>query len=155
MPERRKTLDAISPAYEDQGVFPSPMLRMAVELTPQMSRNGRGDVLVRAFADNGTEIIVVFAGRRAKLFKPLEARLRQLVKDARKANSGEDPDDVRLPLRVEGAWRSKFARDEAGWETRQYHLMAAQWAIDTPFQPLRFTGEAPKTQHAAKRMGRA
>lgn len=128
---------------------------MAVELTPQVSRNKRGDVLVRSFADNGTEIIVVFAGRRAKLFKPMEMRLQQMVKNARKSGNGSDADDVRLPVRVEGAWRSKFLRDEAGWETRQYHLMAAKWAIDTPFQPLRFTGEEPKLRQTAKRIGRA
>ena len=130
----RKPVSEITPEYEDAGLFKNELCQVIVELVPQMSRTGRGDLRVRGFVNGTLEIEVLFAGRRASELNPLESRLRcQLAKTRRSAASANQPtpaiDTIRYPVRIEGAWRPKFRRDPAGWETRSYHLVAARWAM--------------------------
>jgi len=134
MPYPRKPLSEITPEWEDAGLFKRDLCQMTVELLPQMSRNSRGDLRVRGFAGLSQEIEVLFAGRRTKDVAALERRLKNLLARARKAASAAkqpapDVDNIRLPVRIEGAWRSRFKRDKTGWESRSYHLVAARWSM--------------------------
>ncbi|MEM6372489.1 MAG: hypothetical protein AAF727_06890 [Pseudomonadota bacterium] len=146
MPHRRRPAHLITPVYEDNGLFKSPVKRVTVGLVPQMSRNNRQDLMVRGFVDPGIEISVVFAGRRARKAEHLEAHLRQLLYHAKAHAVTWDQaalDRTVLPVRVEGAWRPRFRRDTEGWETRYYHLIAARWALIDDTGMTHLFGEGP------------
>ncbi|GFE48384.1 hypothetical protein So717_01370 [Roseobacter cerasinus] len=134
MSYRRKPASEVTPEYEDSGLFKNKVGQLQVELVPQMMINGRNDLVVRGFVNRNINIEVAFAGRRVKEAGPLEARLKQVrakaIKEA--AAQGKPPpeiDHLRLPVLIEGAWRPRFKRDQAGWETRSYYLFAARWSI--------------------------
>lgn len=146
MPQRRKPEMQHIPAYEDAGLFKNTVAPFSVELVPQTHRNTRQDLVVRGFL-NDHEISVMFAGRRAKQVVPLEARLSSMILQARRyANGTHKPlelDHLRLPLWVEGAWRSSFLRDASGWETRTYQLMVARWRLPDARGTFEYFGAAP------------
>ncbi|WP_300061674.1 hypothetical protein [uncultured Roseobacter sp.] len=124
----------MTPEYEDSGLFKNKVGQLQVELVPQSMYNGRNDLVVRGFVNRTIEIEVAFAGRRVKEVGPLEARLRQvrakaLKEAAEKGLPPPDTDHMRLPVLIEGAWRPRFQRDQAGWETRSYYLFAARWSL--------------------------
>ncbi|WP_206040794.1 hypothetical protein [Roseobacter ponti] len=129
---RRRPAHEITAEYEDAGLFRNALCDVIVRLTPQMRRNDRGDLVVRGFVDEKYEIDVLFAGRRTRDAIPLERRLRSLIAEARRLTPGQEvsPDSVRLPVRVEGAWRKRLQRDASGWETGTHHLVAARWAME-------------------------
>ena len=130
---RRATID-ISAAEEDAALFARGVGPIAVEVLPQLRRSERGDLVVRGFVNRSLEIEVVFAGRRVKEVGPFEKWLATRLQKARRAaaavgRSMPDIESVRCPVKVEGAWRPRFKRDDAGLETRSYHLIAARWSI--------------------------
>lgn len=134
MPQRRVPQTEVTPEYEDSGLFKSKVGQLSVELVPQMMRNRRDDLVVRGFTNRTTAIEVAFAGRRAKEVGPLEERLKALLARATQSaalagDPAPDIDRVRLPVLIEGAWRPRFKRDQAGWETRSYYLFVARWSI--------------------------
>jgi len=146
MPHRRKPAHLITPAYEDNGLFKSPVRRVTVGLVPQLTRNNRQDLIVRGFVEPRIEVSVIFAGRRAKKAEHLEAGLRQLLFHAKAHATGWDQDMLDrtiLPVRVEGVWRPRFRRDGGGWETRCYHLLAARWALIDGAGMTHLFGEGP------------
>lgn len=146
MPDTRRPRHKITPDYEDNGLFRAPVRRITVGLVPQIFRNNRQDLVVRAFVRDGTEINVVFAGRRAKQAQKVEAQLRTMLFEARAKTPGWCPDGVdtiQLPLRVEGVWRSRFSRDAWGCETRHFQLVAARWAMFDDSGVAHLFGEAP------------
>ncbi|GGX50584.1 hypothetical protein GCM10007385_18860 [Tateyamaria omphalii] len=146
MPDLRRPAHLVTPAYEDNGLFRSPVRRITVGLVPQIHRNNRQDLVVRGFVRDGTAIQVLFAGRRAKQAKGLEARLRSMLFQARSKTAGwrdEGIDTIQLPMRVEGVWRSRFARDAWGCETRYFQLIAARWAMFDDAGVAHLFGEAP------------
>ncbi|MEP1519173.1 hypothetical protein [Ascidiaceihabitans sp.] len=134
MPQRRKPSMHHIPAYEDAGLFKNTVSPIDVELVPQMQRNARQDLVVRGFLQDRS-IDVVFAGRRAKQVAPLETHLSAMVAHARRWAQGQglgksvDVESLRLPLRIEGAFRPKFSRDVSGWETRAYQIMVSRWTM--------------------------
>ncbi|WP_052249429.1 hypothetical protein [Tateyamaria sp. ANG-S1] len=146
MPDLRRPPHLITPAYEDNGLFRSPVRRVTVGLVPQAHRNNRQDLVVRGFLPDGAAIEVVFAGRRNTQALAIERRLRALLFQTRAKTPGwraEGVDTVQLPLRVEGVWRSRFTRDAWGCETRQYQLIAARWAMFDEAGVAHLFGEAP------------
>ncbi|MBV7408959.1 MULTISPECIES: hypothetical protein [Roseobacteraceae] len=146
MPDLRRPAHHITPAYEDNGLFRSPVRRITVGLVPQMHRNNRQDLVVRAFLSDGAAIEVLFAGRRTKQALGVEKRLRSLLFQTRTKTPGwrdEGIDTVQLPVRIEGVWRSRFIRDAWGCETRQYQLIAARWALFDEAGIAHLFGEAP------------
>jgi len=147
MADRRRPAAEITPALEDAGLFPAPPKGMDVELVPQMARNQRGDVMVRAFVGARQPVIVVFAGLRAPQARQVELRLAQVLGQARaRRGAGVEVDSVRLPIWVEGAWRRRFIRDVAGWQEGEHHLIAACWTLpDPPRAPLFFGEKAAAT----------
>ena len=138
----------VTPAYEDAGLFKTAICQQMLELMPQMRRNDRGDLIIRAFVDRKIEIDVFIAGRRAADVGPLENQLKLMMNHARKQalETGAAPPDVtkiRLPVRVEGAWRRTLQRDDSGWETGSYHFVVARWSLlDAEGNTVSF-GEAP------------
>ncbi|MEM8655620.1 MAG: hypothetical protein AAGF36_12835 [Pseudomonadota bacterium] len=146
MPDHRRAPHLITPAYEDNGLFRSPVRRITVGLVPQMHRNNRQDLVVRGFVQDGATIQVLFAGRRAKQAQGVEARLRALLFQARAKTPGWRPegvDTIQLPLRIEGVWRSRFSRDAWGCETRYFQLIAARWALFDDAGVAHLFGEPP------------
>ncbi|WP_299615213.1 hypothetical protein [uncultured Tateyamaria sp.] len=146
MPESRRPIHKITPVYEDNGLFRSPVRRVTVGLVPQIHRNNRQDLVVRAFVRDGAAIQILFAGRRAKQAKAVEARLRAMLFKARSKTPGwkaEGVDTIQLPLRIEGVWRSRFSRDAWGCETRHFQLIAARWAMFDDAGVAHLFGEAP------------
>lgn len=141
---QRKPAHEVTPDYEDAGLFKTEICQLMVELIPQMRQNDRNDTIVRGFIDRKTEIDVFFAGRRAAAVGPLAAQLRALMKSTRAKAAAEGLkvppiENIRLPVRVEGAWRRRKIRDENGWETGTYHLVAARWSLlDKDGQVLSF-----------------
>ena len=132
--QTRRSPSSVTEQEEDAGLFKSDLCQIMIELIPQTRRNGRGDVIIRGFADRKHEIDVVFAGRRAKQASALEDQLKALLRAARtiaKAAENIPPriETLRLPVRVEGAWRRTANRDETGWEASSYHFIAARWSL--------------------------
>lgn len=132
--QQRKPPHQVDDASEDAGLFPTAICQVMAELIPQTRRTDRGDLVVRGFVDRKFEIDVFFAGRRAAEVGPLEAQLKALLRAARTiavASNGPPPkiEHLRLPVRVEGAWRRSMKRDDSGWETSTHHLVAARWSL--------------------------
>lgn len=144
----RKPAHEVSAAYEDAGLFRTAICQIMLELIPQMRRNDREDLIVRGFVDRKIEIDVFFAGRRTAKAAPLENQLKALMQAARKTASETgrpqpEPQNVRLPVRAEGAWRRSLKRDDSGWETGSYHFVVARWSLlDKDGNTVSF-GEAP------------
>lgn len=154
----RRVAPEVAPAYEDAGLFKTALGEMMLELIPQMRKNDRQDLIVRGFADRKIEIDVVFAGRRVGDVTPLVDQLKILMSEARKqaALAGKQPPDVRnirLPVRIEGAWRQSFKQDPGGWQTGTYVFMAARWSIlDHNGKTITF-GESPMVVTPPARTG--
>ena len=134
MYQSRRNASEVTPAYEDAGLFKTAICQQMLELIPLMRRNSRDDLIVRGFVDRKTEIDIFFAGRRTAEVGPLEAQLKALMSIARKkaAAAGARPPEVekiRLPVRVEGAWRRSRQIDDSGWETGSYHFVVARWSL--------------------------
>lgn len=144
----RKSANEVTAAFEDAGLFKTAVCQQMLELIPQMRRNDRQDLIVRGFVDRKIEIDVFFAGRRAAEVGPLETQLKALMTIARKKASdtgarAPEVQNVRLPVRVEGAWRRSRQRDDSGWETGTYHFVVARWSLlDKEGNTVSF-GEAP------------
>ena len=146
MSDLRRPAHFIIPSYEDNGLFRSPVRRVTVGLVPQAHRNNRQDLVVRGFLTEGAVIQVLFAGRRAKQAQGIEARLRAMLFQARAKTPGwrdERLDTIQLPLRIEGVWRLRFARDAWGCETRHFQLIAARWALFDDAGRAHLFGEPP------------
>ena len=134
MQNRRRTPSEITPEWEDMGLFKKGTGEFAVELVPDVTRNNRQDVVVRAFFNDGVEVTVVFPGRRAREAVAVERRLRALlIRANRRAASAKQPEpsisSIRLPVRIEGSWRPRFQRDNSGWDKKSFQLLAARWAF--------------------------
>ncbi len=147
MEERRLPPNLTTPVYEDSGIFKSHVGQFLVDLVPRQGRNSRNDLVVKAYLDQRHAIDVVFAGRRAKkaqaLIRLLETRWNAANKLAETTGEPPEADDVRLGVRVEGAWRPRFQRDDMGWQTHHYQLFAARWSyLDDAGRPVSF-GEPP------------
>ncbi len=167
--ERRTHPRLVRPEYEDSGLFKRHPCIINVALVPQLSRSRRPDLIVRGLLECGTAVNVVFAGRRVKAAELIEAQLRKMLSIARDRASHNhtfhpdkreraskpgareratdraevDVDTIRLFVRVHGAWRSKFVRDDTGWETRNWQFFAAQWTMLDGFGVARQFGEPP------------
>lgn len=131
---QRRPPHQVDDASEDAGLFQTALCQVVAELIPQTRRNDRGDLVIRGFVDRKFEIDVFFAGRRAAEVGPLETQLKALLRAARTiaAASNSPPptiEHLRLPVRVEGAWRRSMQRDDSGWETSTHHLVAARWSL--------------------------
>lgn len=144
---KRRSRSEITPEIEDDGLFKAAPTDLAVELTPRIRRNSRGDVVVMGFVDKRGAIDVVFAGRRRVQTKPLISTLQAVWNKAIAGlKEGEAPPalaDVRIQARVLGAWRRRFEVDDSGWQTHEYQLLAARWSFATRDGTVQSFGEGP------------
>ena len=155
MLDRRKHKDDVTPQYEDSGLFKTPVLWIEVHLTPKMGRNARGDYLITGYVERNTEIEVVFAGRRRACAEPAISKLKRLWTQANRASEGgaaPKPEQVRMPVRVNGAWRPRFQSDQQGWVTRSYQLTVAEWSMIDPGGAMVTFGEPPLVSDTAKKV---
>lgn len=134
MTNRRRPASQITPQIEDAGLFKREVRDVPVELVPVFSRNNRRDLVVKGIVRPGTEIEVVFAGRRLREAAALVERMKKLrAQGVRAAMTGHDAmlriQQLRLPVQVRGTWRLRFEPDTSGWEVKSYQLLAAQWAF--------------------------
>ncbi len=134
MQNRRRAPNQITPQSEDRGLFKKDVGQFRISLVPHFKRSSRGDLVVRGYLNDKQEVFVVFAGRRAKNALAVEKRLQTLLSHATQSAAkvgAQSPDinAIRLPVHVEGAWRSRFQRDVSGWDHRSYQLLASRWAF--------------------------
>ena len=131
MGEVRKPASQVTPDYEDRGIFKSEVGTFKVALIPKFDRNSRNDLLVKGFLEGQTAIDVVFAGRRTRDVGVLVAEIRRLWTQATRSGQARgdcsEPEQVRCPVLVEGAWRPRFVQDAQGWQLHHHQLYAARW----------------------------
>ncbi|MCV3271772.1 hypothetical protein [Roseobacter sinensis] len=144
-----------SPEQEDRALFRTYGGPIEVELVPRLSRTADGDVIISGFFKRSTEISVLFPGRRAREIGPLDAHLRWIDSQARRAavaarRPSPNPDLIRLPVKIKGAWRQRFWRDADDNETGIYQLVAARWAFTDQTGTLVQFGEAPAYDVSAR-----
>ncbi len=148
----RRARGGATPEYEDIGLFKGELCQLQVEMTPNVTKNGRSDIVVDGFISGSTAVKVVFAGRRGLLFGPLQSRLRGAkTKHTKKLKDefGKDADlsfsltDVRLPVLVEGSWRMQFELDSDGFQHRVSQFVAARWVFATDAGDLKTFGSPP------------
>lgn len=148
MAQTRQPGGGVSPEQEDRALFRTYGGPIEIELVPKTSRTTSGDFLVQAFFDHTREISVIFPGRRAREIGPLEAHLRWIDSRARRAavaarRPSPNPELIRLPVKIKGAWRQQFWRDAEDNENGIYQLVAARWAFTDQTGTLVQFGEAP------------
>lgn len=147
MLERRQQNEDISPEQEDAGLYSSALVVAKVELVPVLTLSNRRDLVVRGYVQRQSEISVVFPGRRTRDLGPLRLKLQSMLARASKDGqplSETDIDMLRLPVTVQGRWRSHFQRDKSGWQTRAYQLVAARWGMINEAGEAVFYGEQPR-----------
>lgn len=168
--DRRRNRGEITPQIEDAGLFKRELRDVPVELIPILSRNNRGDLVIKGIVKPNAEIEVLFAGRRLKDVGGLLERIKVMrAQGLRTAKSGHEAmlriRRLRLPVRVRGNWRMRFETDESGWDLKSYQLLAAQWAFtdlkgfhvlcgsppDLPEDRLQDRARAARAQLAASR----
>ncbi len=132
----RQNAAVVTPQFEDSGLFKSEIVQVNITLSPQVHMNVRQDMVVTGYTANGLAFDVLFAGRR----KAAASWLLKYLADLRA--KGKEAEHVRVPVRVEGAWRTTFAPDPSGWETRRRQLVAGVWTVQTP-NGARTFGERP------------
>lgn len=134
MTNRRRPASTVTPLIEDGGLFKREVRDVAVELIPVFSLNNRRDLVVEGVVRPGTEIEVVFAGRRAPHAASLVERMKVMRSiGVQQSANGHDAmtrlKQLRLSIQVRGTWRLRFEPDDSGWEIKKYQLLAAQWAF--------------------------
>ncbi|MFK7877958.1 MAG: hypothetical protein AB8B71_19665 [Paracoccaceae bacterium] len=145
----RKHGKAVTPSYEDRGLFKTKLFNSIAELVPTVTHNTRGDVLIRSFVSVTQEpVLLVFAGRRMLQVPALlqELQLLYAQKKQRAAKLGQtlNVDDVRMPISVQGSWRQRFEQDTSGWQIRHNHLNVAQWSLRNAQGKASIYGELPR-----------
>ena len=140
---------------EDAALFPDGVVQVRVALTPQAGENRRGDWIVAGVLADGSEIEVVFAGRRGKATVGLRRELvmmwRNVVSQAQASKRpAPNPSSVLLPIMLEGGWRVLFKRETDGCETRKYQLMAARWTYVLEGGLVDVAGEAVRDAQDAE-----
>jgi len=149
----RKRRQNVSHEYEDRGLFIGELHRLKVEVTPEMSKNGRSDHVVDGIINGDSPITLIFEGRRRLQIAPLISRLkeveREFAKSIKKQSSTFDDhsfplSDVRLPILTGGAWRMHFEMDEEGFHKKFRQFVVSRWAFDTLRGDTRIFAEAPE-----------
>ena len=147
MSDRRDDPEDITPKSEDWGIFKDSNVTVQLEVTPLRRETSRGDLLCAGYLDDA-RIEVVFPGRRREAAKTVEAELDRVFRAEKAAAQSRGLPmphaiNLRLPLAVEGTWRTRMVEaEEEEWE-RVYQFMVARWTFrDQHGQEISF-GEPP------------
>lgn len=132
--ERRSMIVQQCRDAEDAGLFKAGINKIVIDVIPELRRNNRKDLVVTGFV-RGTEVEVLFAGRRRADTLELCRRLKQLrIADhppkrihTRKSEDCVPNEAPAMPLALEGAWRPRYWYDHEGSVHRVYQFIAARW----------------------------
>lgn len=106
------------------------VVRVSVEVTPEMRSMPEGDVVLRAYT-NDKEIEVVFPNDRREAALRLITRLRHAVERGKAAirlqQKEPKPRELRQTLHVEGVWNVRLMEEQHGLPVRRFQLVAARW----------------------------
>lgn len=145
---------AITPAYEDSGLFKKPSTELVVNLIPKFGKNSRHDIIIKGLMENDVEVDVIFAGRRKHAAEELVTMLKRKWDDANyNVTKGMKPPtrkSVRVPTRVQGSWRTRVIDDEQNLYTVEHQLLVARWAYHGYGGDFRSFGEPPYVQQRFK-----
>lgn len=130
----RRAVTAVSPEYEDGGLFKGGVVQVKLVLVPVFETTSRGDCSVRGFSAEGKDVTVIVAGRRRPHFQSLYDQLRYMYAQAHYQDSMRgirmrNVNSIQLPVQCEGTWRARMTLDEHGRETRDIQFMMARWAF--------------------------
>lgn len=144
----RRPATALTPEYEDFGLFKTEILAVDVNLAPVFWRTSRNDLVIRGYTRTAQEFEVVFAGRRVAMAGALIARLDAVkaafMRRARTAASDTDTLETQsLPVLVEGAWRRRYWVDQSGWQRHMNQLVAARWSLQGQNDTQLTFGQSP------------
>lgn len=139
----------ITPSYEDRGLFKKPPTELVVELIPKFGKSSRNDIIIKGLVQNGVEVDVIFAGRRKKqadeLVRLLRRKWDEVTDVVHRGMKHPKREDVRIPARIQGSWRTRIVEDDEEWYSREYQLLVARWAFMSEGGEFRSFGEPPFT----------
>ena len=143
----RRAQQRASARAEDRGLFKRPVVQVPVALSAEVYRNNRGDVIFTGYTGGALSFEVVFAGRRAVMAAPLVSHIAS-VRDAEeraalRRGAVINYEDVRIPIVLDGAWRTRVWQDRKGWQLRKHQLVVAQWRLGEVGAGTRVFGLAP------------
>ena len=143
----RRSAQPVPSEVEDQGLFQRPVVKVPMQLGAAMYRNNRNDLVFTGYSGGNLSFEVVFAGRRALMAAPLVTHVAALVDAERKLAQQRsvpfDPDRLRIPIVLDGAWRTRVWQDDAGWQLRVHQLVVAQWRLTDGGETGRTFGSPP------------
>lgn len=122
---------------EDQGLFRSCPVDISLTLLPFSKKSSRGDLIYIGKID-GSEVEVLFAGRRAMDLGPLRRAMRRHIK-APNSDSG-------IILNAKGVWRTRLVPLNDVETDRIYQFVVAEWSIPNENGGGTVFGEPPLTE---------
>jgi len=109
-----------TPLEEDLGIFKTPVIDVALDLSPFVRKSSRGDAIyIGVISDK--EVEVVFPGRRTQDL----GRLRSALAD--RQNQAHGP--ANLPILAKGVWRSRNMEEDGLVTERVYQFMVSEWHL--------------------------
>lgn len=143
MSERREQTENMAPAEEDSRLFAKDIVEVELELTPLRRMSSRSDLVIAGFI-NGSEIEVVFAGRRRTAVAPLTSTLDRLSRGATLENTETQlHSDIRCAVRALGCWRKSVVEEAQGLIERRHQFLVARWSFSESDGIEKTYGEAP------------
>ncbi len=143
MSERRDQTENMTPAEEDSRLFVKDVVEVELELTPLRRMSSRSDLVIAGFI-SGSEIEVVFAGRRRAAVAPLTATLDRLSRGAKLVNTETQlHNDIRCAVRAQGCWRKSVVEEAKGLIERRHQFLVARWSFSGSDGTEKTYGEAP------------
>ncbi len=120
-----------------------------MELITKFGKSSRNDIIIKGLVQNGVEVDVIFAGRRKKQADELVRLLRHRWDEAtdvvHRGMKHPKREDVRIPVRIQGSWRTRIVEDDEEWYSREYQLLVARWAFMSEGGEFQSFGEPPFT----------
>lgn len=145
MSERQRVV-SVNPVLDENYLFKSGTVRVAVDVAPEWRRSPLGDLMLRGYIAE-KEIEVVFSGRRLAAAAQLAQRLNKIVDKIKSAanSSGRTPSstDLRQKLHIDGVWRVRLLAEQHGMPVRRFQLVAARWRYRGPDGVVHVDGEIP------------
>lgn len=126
-----------TPLSEDRGLFKSGVVDISLTLLPFTKKSSRGD-LIYVGAIDGSEVEVVFAGRRVSDTEPLN----QAVARQKKSSDAER----NFQLNAKGVWRTKLVSQNEIEAERVYQFVVAEWSVPDENGGGTTFGEPPLTE---------
>ncbi|MEM6384820.1 MAG: hypothetical protein AAF718_01160 [Pseudomonadota bacterium] len=134
MQHRKPRARDVSPAKEDRGLYKSAVVDVSLTLTPFSKRSSRGDHIYMG-AINGTDVEVVFPGRRAEKIDAL--------RHAFSKKKAAKPGDASLKFQARGVWRTRLVERDGMETERVYQFLVSEWIVPSDNGEGVLFGEPP------------